>query len=1036
MRAAMNFLPLILSASLILSGCSKSPTASQSPATTDVNGPSAAASPDSGSVRSEATATFHSGQDIPLTDPVDVSASLEQADLATAATMTPEVPPSMSRKEMLKLTGTGVVVVTALDALGEVTGFGSGCIVADGLVLTNHHVVSTAISAKVQTKGAGDELTGEELTVVGYRAVDNRNDLILLEVEGLPTNLYTFSVSPSDSLEQHDQVFSMGHPAGLKFSTTPGFVSALLKTSDMPEQLQAALSSPDTNWIQTNAVVSGGSSGGPLLDEQGYLVGINTLVLPESRIAFAVAATHVRDLLSRKQQPVTALPVPDADVITTRLLSALRADFDREFGQLIIDVRGLRMNGDAAAIQKLIGRNNPAPACVRECCDVADKHRGAPEAADALKVSADVLKSTGILQQSGRHYLDQLFAKAAMDSSLIPLSPRVLNSLFGLSYSGEMESYLRSILDSDQENSLKGTAGLVLVNAMASEDQQSLQAEMLELAEVVVAKFGTERFRASTIQDILTPVIDSAKLAVGGIAPDITGSDAKGETFRLSDYRGKVVMLDFWADWCPHCRNMYPEERELVEELKNQPFALLGVNGDEPERARRVVNSGAVTWRSWLDGSAGPIAELYQIEAWPTILVLDKAGRIRFSGLRGVELKSAIESLLDETPEILAGDVLAAGSMWHYFSLNDTDAPEGWNTTEFDDSSWPSGPGPFASAGLQEEGTDLVSYPPGKRPTTTLFRATFDVEAPDLQHTLLLNIRYQDGVTVFLNGTEIHRGNLRANAEVRATAIERGSDRSATGIVIPVSGSSLRPTGNCLAVSLHQYSAFGASPLLSVSLSRIPDLKESFETLSIRRKSELCRTIAQAGTLIPGAAMIVRKLQTDDSEVIRVSAAVAAAMNGLRVSMTEFTNPESHRNLFSQVTLLNSDAWKVVESSDFTQPQYTDALRMAKAAISLQSALHPELKSDTSGIENTLGVAYYRCGDYGNAIKMLKKSILLQGENPIDAAYLHLAQLKLGNQEEAEKYKTSCNELLKDEQWKHLKIAINAQQELNAVSAD
>src|SRR5262245_27441078 len=90
---------------------------------------------------------------------------------------------------------------------------------------------------------------------------------------------------------------------------------------------------------------------------------------------------------------------------------------------------------------------------------------------------------------------------------------------------------------------------------------------------------------------------------VGNTAPDIDSVDADGKPLKLSDQRGKVVLLDFWATWCGPCRTTFPHSRELVSRMKARPFVLLGVSGDgSREDILRVQESGDVTWRSWWDG--------------------------------------------------------------------------------------------------------------------------------------------------------------------------------------------------------------------------------------------------------------------------------------------------------------------------------------------------------------------------------------------------------------------------------------------------
>ncbi|MFP6676058.1 MAG: peroxiredoxin family protein [Pirellulaceae bacterium] len=141
-------------------------------------------------------------------------------------------------------------------------------------------------------------------------------------------------------------------------------------------------------------------------------------------------------------------------------------------------------------------------------------------------------------------------------------------------------------------------------------------------------------------------------LAIGCKAPPTVGEDADGAVFRLTDYRGKVIMLRFWGNWCPACRQMYGYERELVGKYRNQPFALIGVNSDSREECKRAQKESNLMWRSVWDGGTthGAMSTIYRIGQWPTIIVIDAQGKIQYrsEGLDEAKLNRVIERLVAE----------------------------------------------------------------------------------------------------------------------------------------------------------------------------------------------------------------------------------------------------------------------------------------------------------------------------------------------------------------------------------------------------
>ena len=140
--------------------------------------------------------------------------------------------------------------------------------------------------------------------------------------------------------------------------------------------------------------------------------------------------------------------------------------------------------------------------------------------------------------------------------------------------------------------------------------------------------------------------------SIGQKAPPIDGKDAKGEPMHLADFHGKVVVVMFSSKGCGPCEAMYPDNRRLIEELSEKPFAFVGVQGDETiDTVHESLESKTITWRVWWDGKDQQISTQWNIRGWPTTFVLDQLGVIRFRDLRGKELATAVRSLLKKDAE-------------------------------------------------------------------------------------------------------------------------------------------------------------------------------------------------------------------------------------------------------------------------------------------------------------------------------------------------------------------------------------------------
>lgn len=138
------------------------------------------------------------------------------------------------------------------------------------------------------------------------------------------------------------------------------------------------------------------------------------------------------------------------------------------------------------------------------------------------------------------------------------------------------------------------------------------------------------------------------ELGIGKPVPEIQGADSEGRRFKLSDYRGKVVVLTFTGNWCGPCRGTYPQLRDLQERWKAEPFAVVSVDTDKDrETLRKSIRENEITWRCWWDGgTGGPVTTAWGVTSFPEIYVIDESGTIRFKDLRGEELDKAVASLL------------------------------------------------------------------------------------------------------------------------------------------------------------------------------------------------------------------------------------------------------------------------------------------------------------------------------------------------------------------------------------------------------
>jgi peroxiredoxin len=139
-------------------------------------------------------------------------------------------------------------------------------------------------------------------------------------------------------------------------------------------------------------------------------------------------------------------------------------------------------------------------------------------------------------------------------------------------------------------------------------------------------------------------------VAVGKMAPDFTMNDPEGNPVALSSFKGKYLLVDFWASWCGPCRRENPNVVKLYAEFKDKGFDILGVSLDQKEDAwLKAIEDDQLTWNhvSDLKGWGCEAAKLYAVSGIPHTVLLDKEGKIIAKNLRGEELHAKIAELLN-----------------------------------------------------------------------------------------------------------------------------------------------------------------------------------------------------------------------------------------------------------------------------------------------------------------------------------------------------------------------------------------------------
>jgi peroxiredoxin len=248
----------------------------------------------------------------------------------------------------------------------------------------------------------------------------------------------------------------------------------------------------------------------------------------------------------------------------------------------------------------------------------------------------DQVKSVQDLMEQFQEELTQL--NAEYGDGLSGQNPAIMEKAFAKftelqeKYSGKIKHKIR-----DMGNSM------AVLQAVAYLDPD----QDLDFIDSVVTQLATAMPNLDEAKQIKAELAEMKRFAIGSEAPDFTLTDDSGKNVSLSSFKGKYLLLDFWAAWCRPCRIENPHIVEAYKKYNSKGFDVFGVSLDQNESQwHQAIKQDGLLWSQVRDVN-NEVATLYKVSAIPLSFLLDKDGKIIAKNLRGSALEEKLEKIFE-----------------------------------------------------------------------------------------------------------------------------------------------------------------------------------------------------------------------------------------------------------------------------------------------------------------------------------------------------------------------------------------------------
>jgi len=171
---------------------------------------------------------------------------------------------------------------------------------------------------------------------------------------------------------------------------------------------------------------------------------------------------------------------------------------------------------------------------------------------------------------------------------------------------------------------------------------------MIEQYEILAEKFPNDSYIQNAKADLLEKIASVAKTAIGTVAPDFTFPDINGNQVSLSSFKGKYVLIDFWASWCGPCRKESPNVQKQYQLYKDNGFEVVSVSIDKNEDAwRKAVKEDNIKGTLLLAKDSKKIMKDYVFSGIPYMVLLDQEGKVMALNLRGEALGEKLKEIFN-----------------------------------------------------------------------------------------------------------------------------------------------------------------------------------------------------------------------------------------------------------------------------------------------------------------------------------------------------------------------------------------------------